>query len=211
MDDGGWDAFLSPTGARETNDAVFRKGLKADHLPRLARDEHPQSFSSTLPVVCMCPGVGEAPVGRHTGNAIFCTPWSFLGTPSAAVPGAFYFWSFYCVCPEPVLAEDRLSSEVIAAVFCSRLQIGGDRYASGCPVQRSARRRRHCASPGQVAAWACESHKAITARAAPAAVAWCVPAASKGSEAVMRDCITTPLLAVCETEACSVHCAVCSV
>ena len=32
-------------------------------------------------------GVDVAPIGRHTGNAIFCTPWSFLGTPSAAVPG----------------------------------------------------------------------------------------------------------------------------
>lgn len=32
-------------------------------------------------------GIAEAPTGRHTGNAIFCTPWSFLGTPSAAVPG----------------------------------------------------------------------------------------------------------------------------
>ena len=182
-------------------------------MPRLARDDHPQSFSSNLSVVCMCPGVGEAPVGRHTGNAIFCTPWSFLGTPSATVPGAFYFWSFIVFVPS-LPAENRFSSEVIKLsplLFCSRLQIGGDRYASGCPVQRSARRRRHCASPGQVAAWACESHKAIAARAAPAAVAWCVPAASKGSEAVMHYCITSPLLVVCETEACSVHCAVCSV
>lgn len=32
-------------------------------------------------------GPGEAPLGRHTGNAIFCTPWSYLGTPSAAIPG----------------------------------------------------------------------------------------------------------------------------
>jgi amidase len=45
LDEGGFDAFLSPTGP------------------------------------------GEAPLGRHTGNAIFCTPWSYLGTPSAAVPG----------------------------------------------------------------------------------------------------------------------------
>ena len=31
--------------------------------------------------------VGEATVGRTTGNPTFCTPWSYLGNPSAAVPG----------------------------------------------------------------------------------------------------------------------------
>ena len=72
------------------------QGLNADPIAVEEAYAKLTTLRATLPTVMdagcwdafLSPtGIAEAPVGRHTGNAIFCTPWSFLGTPSAAVPG----------------------------------------------------------------------------------------------------------------------------
>ena len=75
---------------------MLDQGLNADPAAVEAAYAKLKTLRSALPDVMdalgcdafLSPtGVAEAPIGRHTGNAIFCTPWSFLGTPSAAVPG----------------------------------------------------------------------------------------------------------------------------
>ena len=75
---------------------MIDQGLNADPDAVEAAYAKLRSLRAALPIVMdaggwdafLSPtGIAEAPIGRHTGNAIFCTPWSFLGTPSAAVPG----------------------------------------------------------------------------------------------------------------------------
>jgi Asp-tRNA(Asn)/Glu-tRNA(Gln) amidotransferase A subunit family amidase len=72
---------LLERGGRQTALAYLEATSAVAHYNRLLDD-----IFNEFDAIVTASAPGEAPVGTATGNPIFCSTWTYLGTPSVSLP-----------------------------------------------------------------------------------------------------------------------------